>query len=592
MAEILIPLLAMGLYVISNHGNNTNDTIEGFNTITGSPEVLLSEGQQVPPINYPVEKISQDNPYTYSNPNQTTDKFFSKNVYKSIEQNNPRDSVGGSTQTNMGLTGDAINKLDFQHNNMVPFFGSKIKGATSSADISQTQLDNMQGAGSQHKSKVEQAPLFSPQTDMAWSHGMPSTSEFIMSRQNPSLRMANSKPWDEEKVAPGLGQVYTTTGSNAGFNSGMEDREAWLPKTVDQLRVDTNPKTTYTLNGLQGPSTYFNKEASTINTQGKVEKNRPDTDYELGQTRWFTTTGAEKAPTIRSKEEIHHTNRQDTTETDYYGPGAKEGQGTYINTYSGNTHKQQLAGPALAVPNVKLASTVNDYGHGSYHAACNNRTTTRQPTEMGPLTSLIKAITAPIVDVLRPTKKDNVVGNIRTTGNARIAVSALPIYNPGDRVRTTIREQTEKGAQHINVQNQTGGGYKLAQYTSTPQERDTTNVHYTGSAVPTAPAQISHESVSNQRNNVNKTYINRPSQGGMSILNSNVNVSLRNDTSPQDSRSLAGSTAISTIPNTITYGSSNMPEYVNQTESLDRLNPDVLTAFKQNPFTHSLNSWA
>jgi hypothetical protein len=211
---------------------------------------------------------------------------------------------------------------------------------------------------------------------------------------------------------------------------------------------------------------------------------------------------------------------------------------------------------------------------------------------MGPLTSLIKAITAPIVDVLRPTKKDNVVGNIRTTGNARIAVSALPIYNPGDRVRTTIREQTEKGAQHINVQNQTGGGYKLAQYTSTPQERDTTNVHYTGSAVPTAPAQISHESVSNQRNNVNKTYINRPSQGGMSILNSNVNVSLRNDTSPQDSRSLAGSTAISTIPNTITYGSSNMPEYVNQTESLDRLNPDVLTAFKQNPFTHSLNSWA
>ena len=34
----------------------------------------------------------------------------------------------------------------------------------------------------------------------------------------------------------------------------MEARDKWLPKTVDELRVATNPKQEYDLNGLQGPA--------------------------------------------------------------------------------------------------------------------------------------------------------------------------------------------------------------------------------------------------------------------------------------------------------------------------------------------------
>lgn len=132
-------------------------------------------------------------------------------------------------------------------------------------------------------------------------------SDFLQSRVNPSMRMANVKPWEEQRVAPGLNKGFTNEGSN-GFNSGMEARDSWLPKTVNELRVDTNPKITYGLSGHEGPADSLIKNAGTVQTQGRVEKNRPDTYYNVGQKRWFTTTGLEKAQTARGVEVLHDVN--------------------------------------------------------------------------------------------------------------------------------------------------------------------------------------------------------------------------------------------------------------------------------------------
>ena len=590
MAELAIPLVALGgLYVISNHDKKD----EGFANMGAPTNSLPNVVPPTPPINYPVTKgVSDSNPRRYPNANQTTDKFFNQQVFERVEQNNPRDSVGGTTQTSMSLTGEPINKADFKHNNMVPFFGARVKGATVGADIAQTQLDNMQGAGSQYRRKTEQAPLFKPQANMTWANGMPNTTEFMLSRQNPSTNMNNIKPWDEVKVAPGLGLGYTASGSGSGYNAAVEDRNAWLPKTVDQLRTDTNPKMSFGLDGHQGPAAYYNKEAANTNTMGKVEKNRPDTNYEVGPSRWFTTTGLEKGPTVRSDQVLAHTNRPDYSETDYYGAGAKEGQATYINSHLNNSHKQQLDGPGVAAPTGKAAPTNNDYGNGSYKALCNNRSTTRQPQEMGALQGLVSAMVAPVLDALRPTRKENVIGNARVNGNAQSTVNALPVYNPGDRTRTTIREQTEQGNQHLYVQGQTGGAYKVSKQQSVTQERDSTCVQYSGNAAPLNSATMSQVAAYNQRNNPNKTALGRTNQGGMQTLNSNVNMALRDDTMRQNTRQNAVSANVSAIPSLDTYGDVNMPQYYNNCQGCDRINPDILTAFKNNPYTQSLNSYA
>ena len=86
----------------------------------------------------------------------------------------------------------------------------------------------MQGAGSQYEEK-ENNTLFKPQQNMSWANGMPNMNDFYMSRQVPSTKMSNIKPWDEEKV-PGLGLGYTTKGSGSGYNAAVEDRKAYCLK--------------------------------------------------------------------------------------------------------------------------------------------------------------------------------------------------------------------------------------------------------------------------------------------------------------------------------------------------------------------------
>ena len=595
MAELAIPLVALGgLYVISNHDKDNEKSKEGF-VSRGSnrnPGPLPGVDPPTPPINYPKNTpLEKTNVRYYPDANQTTDKYFRQDVFQHIEQNNPRESNGGGTQQALSLTGKPINKGDFKHNNMVPFFGARVKGSSTSHDGAQSRLDNMQGAGSQHIRKREQAPLFKPQANMTWANGMPNTTEFMLSRQMPSTKMNNIKPWDEERVAPGLGQGFTTKGSGSGYNAAVEDRKAWLPKTVNELRVETNPRITFGLDGHQGPAVARIKESGNMKTQGRVEKNRPDTDYEVGPSRWFTTVGAEHGPRHRSQVELQDVNRPDYSETNYFGDGADAGRATYVNTYENNSHKQQLDGPGLAAPTAKGPASKGDYGNGSYSNVCNNRSSTRQGQEMGPLQGLVSAITAPIMDAIRPTRKENVIGNARINGNATAPVFNGQVYNPGDRLRTTIKEQTVEGTGHLYVQMQNADGYKVANPKAGPQHRDTTCTQFTGNAQPVNSASMSQVANYNQRN-ANRTAPGRTNQGGMDSFNGDINMTLRNDALRRNNRANAPAATTSAIPSTQTFGDVNMPQYYDQCQGCDRINPDILTAFKNNPYTQSLNSWA
>ena len=101
----------------------------------------------------------------------------------------------------------------------------------------------------------------------------------------------------------------------------------------------------------------------------------------------------------------------------------------------------------------------------------------------------MKAITAPILDILRPSRKENTVGTGRPSGNAGTTVSHLPIYNPADRTRTTIREMTgdKLDNNHLNINSQQDrgtGGYLVSEQRSVQVQRDTTNVQNIGNAAP------------------------------------------------------------------------------------------------------------
>ena len=54
----------------------------------------------------------------------------------------------------------------------------------------------------------------------------------------------------------------------------------------------------------------------------------------------------------------------------------------------------------------KCGPTTNDYSRSGYGYLPNNRTTTKQQKEYGAAQGVMRAIVAPLMDVLRPSRKE------------------------------------------------------------------------------------------------------------------------------------------------------------------------------------------
>jgi hypothetical protein len=96
----------------------------------------------------------------------------------------------------------------------------------------------------------------------------------------------------------------------------------------------------------------------------------------------------------------------------------------------------------------------------------------------------------------------------------------------------------------------------------------------------------------NQRNNVNKTYKNITNHGSMSLFNSNTNVQIdRLDADRLNNRATVMTNAPSSIPSIDIYGNMTMPQSYDESKLNERIQPDILNAFRQNPYTHSLQTY-
>ena len=603
--ELAIPLLALGgMYIVSNqpsqsnnnNNNNKNPKLlsESFENMGSNPNYLPNVN--IPPQNFPVSNISQlvDNVEKYPNPNAATDKYFNQNLYENKTINN--EPVSKNPQQIYSLTGNYLDTQQFKHNNMVPFNGGKVKGNTYHSNTAESILDNMIGSGSQVIKKIEQAPLFKPEENMQWAYGAPNQSDFFQSRQNPAMRANNVKPFESVMVGPGLDKGYSVDGTG-GFNSGMESRDKWLPYTVDQLRVSTNPKLEYELTNHEGPANSFIKNSTTAQMIGRVEKQRPDTFFINTQDRWLTTTGAEKGETLRSIQEMGIVRRNDVV-TDYTGPaGSADVKASYAPENFEVSKRINLPTSGVNHSTAKGRGPISDgdnnlRSHANYE---NNRSTIKQPdTIRSGFSGAIGAVIAPIMDILRPSRKEESVNNIRIYGEISTTVPKSYVHNPNDTTSTTVKETTLYSPQ-FNINNQKDGTY-VNNYTSPDlTQRDTTSSEYFTAAggYATAYGDMSYEAAYKQHNNDIKssTIVNRPNQGGTQIFNQQMNVNCsKQDVTRYDSRMNPAASIIAMPPSVQTYGSINIPQTYNQNASCDRITPDILTAFKNNPYTHSLSS--
>ena len=592
--ELAIPGVALGLlYIVSNQTKKKN---ENFTGKTQLPNVDIANRNF--PEEYPI--ISSDNDQTsqlstanrYDNSSGTyTDKYFNPNL-KSVPSGQPQ---------YYSLTGDKVDASYFEHNNMVPFFGSHVRSQITENNINEGLLDAYSGAGSQIITKKEVAPLFSPHENLQWANGMPGTSDFIRSRINPSQRMANVKPFEEELVGPGLGLGFTTQGSG-GFNAGMMMRDSWVDKNVDQLRVDNKPKASgFGLFGHEGPANSHIKTMATTEQMGIMEKHLPEQSFALDQRdpngtgidigRLFTTTGAEKGETLRPVPIERFVNRPETAVT-YSGVAGYQNSAAYVPGEYMPSHNQQLGDVPLMVANANGRQYANDadYGIKSKMAYPNNRSSNRQDNYFGLVSGSLGAAVAPLLDMLRPSRKENILGTLRPYQNPTTTVKESYIFNPADRPAPTIRETTENSKFHLNVNsNQLGGAYQVTEMQPTNTYRqETSDFYYSGNAGSVNAKELtSYEANYNQRNNDLKasTIDGYMVQGNMSLMNGNINMEQAGrDNILKNKRAVIG---------TMPYQApdvSSMGRVAGNSNSLyqgiqnDRNTPDMHSVLKSNPY--------
>tara|TARA_A100001015_G_scaffold43562_1_gene47870 strand:- start:440 stop:2221 length:1782 start_codon:yes stop_codon:yes gene_type:complete len=587
MAELGIPLLALGgLYIASKKREEKRE-----NFTSSLPNTNIQDK------NYPSEIVQNaENDLTsklstvnkYDGQQAYTDKYFNQQFNDNMRESYSfMDSSSRTNQTYTSLTGEQVEKDYFKHNNMVPFFGGSVKSKNIEPESNESILDNMIGNGSGYIKKEEQAPLFKPDENYQHAYGTPNNTDFMRSRVNPSSRFANVKPFADEKVGPGLNLGYTSGGSG-GFNSGLMQRELWNAKTVDELRAKTNQKSSGHLAfGYEGPA---NSGIKNMGTLGKQEKNRPERDFEMTQDRLFTTTGAEKGATLRS-ETIHRNVSRPETSIEYSGNAAYGNSSIYIDGQHSEPHRNQLEAFPLGTAGAsgKGIITENDHGILSKKAYPNNRTQNAQKGYFGNMAGSLSAAVAPILDVLKPSRKENVIGNMRPYQNAKSTVSNSYLYDPSDKPAPTIRETTEKGKMHLNVNMNQRGAYAITENQVAHNQRASQSDYmYIGGS--SAPGNLqdmrSYEAEYNQRNNDIKssTIKGRLSQGNMNLYSGSIaQKSKHKDNYLVNKREVAPSVRGS-VPSVEHMGYTHSAQPLSQNIQMERNTPDILNALQGNPY--------
>jgi hypothetical protein len=621
--EIAVPLVALSsLYLISNQNSAGGGggaaaaggvrpapaapRMEGFQTYTAGDSRTLPN-TNIPDKNYPdstAQNLALDQTAELSVINRyragvtPTDKYFTPGAsggQVSVASTQPR--------TFQSLTGEDIHVQSFTHNNMTPFFGGKIRGATADANTHEGILDAYSGAGSQIITKTEQSPLFRPDENTQFAYGAPSATDFIQKRMTnvASQSMNGVRPFAQQQVGPGLGLGADEIAAG-GFNSGVQARDQWRDRTVDELRVASNPKASeYGLLGYEGAPIHYNPTNASAQDIGAFEKNRPDRHFEMSSARYFRTTGmAQSAPigdqlAVAAEIVEKHVTRPETT-TNYAGIAAAQTEATYVpGTY------MEPRGIQLGAPDFTPAARAGaadprrgDYSVDSNRAYTNNRTANATGGDyFSPVGGAITAIIAPLLDVLRPNRREDTQNNLRSYENPRGPVANPYIYNPADQPAPTIR-QTTGSARNLNLvnRNQEGGAYMVTEHQAVDTHR-LNSVSYSGTAgAVNTHAQRNYTAEYAQRNNDVKssTLASYTPGGKMELLNADMNMTiLRNDGANRNMREYAPTAGPIMPVGSSQYGAlSGTGERYSSNIELQRNTGDVMgNVLRQNPYTTS-----
>ena len=499
------------------------------------------------------------------------------------------------------LSGQEIRSSEFKHNNMQPFFGGSVKQNMSAA-ANVGILDKYTGSGSIDIKKKEISPMFDHNQPFGQPFGNEANADFIRSRIVDPSRRNNEKPFEPTRVGPAVGDKFGLSGKGGFQQLEVNEIMKRAMPTTDKLRVADKPKLSYKNQVI--PGSHF-VTAPAMDT-GEVRKYRPDTFFlnEQGE-RNGIATGETLKESVRPMQVLKYTTRTDTTEELIGAPASQDAFKSYVAGDYKTPQTQQYAGAGYRNTDASTygAGPRDDYGAASYEIRPNERAGT-QDRVMG--LNLSPADTGQVSvhynDDARPTRRSEMVGNIRQTGTPvgyANGAPAITTWDPSDVARTTVKETTVDW-DYRGIMGPGSGPERLKVYDPndiakpTQKSQLSNDSRIAGPAISANKDFLSHESAYNMRKNESKTTVSKlrkpvAGNGNIAIFKGEVHQKSNRLTADDiNDRSMAVNRVVGMTPGTADLGRVQYRLPLKLDVSMERNMASMVDAVENNPLNQSL----
>jgi hypothetical protein len=458
------------------------------------------------------------------------------------------------------------------------------------------------GSGSTDIQKQEITPMFNTAIPFGQPFGNAPNAGFIRSRIVEPGRRNNEKPFEPTRVGAALGEKGGITGKG-GFQQ-MEVNEIMkraMP-TTDKLRTADKPKLSY--NNQVIPGVHF--VTAPAMDSGEVRKYRPDTFFlnETGERNGVATSEVMKGAN-RPTQVLKYTTRTDTTEELIGAPASQEAFKSYVAGDYKTPMGQQYGGAGYRNTDGSGygSGPRDDYGAATYEVRPNERLAT-QDRVMGLNLSPADTGAVPVHynDDARPTRRGDMVGNIRQTGTATgyaAGAPAITSWDSSDVARTTIRELTTQ-FDYMGISGPGAGPERLKVYDPndiakpTQKSQLSQDSRMAGPAISVNKDFTSHEAANNMRKNNSKETVAKlrkpiAGNGGIAINNANIRQTTKRLTADDiNSRSMAVNRVTGMTPGTADLGRVRPRLPLRLDVSMERNQSFIVDSVENNPLNQSL----
>jgi hypothetical protein len=522
-------------------------------------------------------------------------KNFTKDIDKKRHEDKLSDELkknGGTLQEGFGAydhltlssaSGNYINPDDFLTNDQgiqpAPFFS----GAGVNTNLDDTRaLNSHQGGNEFYRSKSETGQFFKQTQDFGNVFGNKVDSDYILNKQryeNGNLR-TNELPFTQEKV------YHIDQKNNINGDIGRMINEK---RNIDNLRTKTNPKISYSGKIISG------KGFSKRELAQQVFKHDPETYYLNTPDKWLVTNGAYTAKSQRPQEILKETNRTCLNRQDIGSAGPAVKQNHELRSKFKKSDKKQFGTDTMRNLGTETSQNGLDLQKQGYRAIPNERDVTGLRTYDSNLTTENKLSTLGIQDGVKETIKQT---TINSKNNGYVQNTFLQnTVGIQDNIKNTKKQTTIHSKNNGNI---FGGYHKLTVGNESPEPttKETTLFQHTGNAGGYINGNMNKNNYENAETNPTKEIIAQgreptPSNTKLSNGSDTININIKKIESDYLTQHIRGVDKVyQEIPTDNTCKLTTMKDKLDDISIAERIDPNLLNPFRNNPFTQPLDSFA